>query len=171
MRGRVGGIQPPPSIKEHISSGALSGRSETSGGRGLVRDVTTMRRIVLSLLTGLAVAAAARAQFPVQNVPAPPMGQTYAVEVPQEDNGLYVGPLYTVDLEYLLWFLKPQKFDAPVIGTTDNPNIDLGSAVSTLNPNSPSYVAALGPGFHERGPYSGGRLTFTRALPVSFDRC
>lgn len=130
-----------------------------------------MRRTVLSLLLGLAVVAAARAQFPVHNAPYPPMGQPYVAEVPPDDNTPYVGPLWTINMEYLLWFLKPHAFQDPVIGTTTDPNRNLGGFVSTLSAGSPGYVNFIGPGPVDRAPYSGGRLSITRALPMSFDRC
>ncbi len=130
-----------------------------------------MRRIILSLAVAFGALATARAQFPVQNVPAPPIGQPYAVEIPNMEYQPYVGPLWTANFEYLLWFLKPTKFGSPVLGTTTDPNLDLGSFVTGIGANSSNYASVVGTDSIDRGPYSGGRLSITRALPVSYDRC
>lgn len=129
-----------------------------------------MRRIILSLLAALAVVATVDAQFPVNNSPYP-LGPQYAAEVPMTETRPYVGPTWTINGEYLLWFLKPQNFAVPVLGTTTDPDLDLGNVVSPVGTNDPSFVNVLGPGYRNRGPYSGMRLSITRALPVSFDRC
>jgi len=130
------------------------------------------RRIVLSLLAGWAVVSTANAQFPVRNA-APSFGPQYqgAVEAAALDNTPYVGPLWTVNVDYLLWFLKPQHFSTSVMGTTPDPDLDLGSPISSIGYGDPNYVSLLGPGSRERGPYSGVRLSVTRALALSYDRC
>ncbi|MFO0846062.1 MAG: BBP7 family outer membrane beta-barrel protein [Gemmataceae bacterium] len=129
-----------------------------------------MRRTILSLALALAACAAARAQFPVQNVPAPPMGQPYSAEVANLDYQPYVGPLWTTDFEYLLYFVKPHSFTNPVLGESNDPNRNLGGFVTTLGADAPGFVSVVN-GNVDRGPYHGGRLTITRALPVSYDRC
>lgn len=129
-----------------------------------------MRRTILSLALALAACAGARAQFPVQNVPAPPMGQPYSAEVANLDYQPYVGPLWTTDFEYLLFFVKPHSFTEPVLGVSNDPNVNLGGPVTALGANAPGFVS-LANGNVDRGPNHGGRLTITRALPVSYDRC
>src|SRR5262249_47476865 len=120
---------------------------------------------VLSLLAGLAAVAAAHAQFPVQY--AGTLGPQYSPEVsPAAETSPYVGPAWTVNGEYLLWFFKPAHFSTPVIGTTRDPNLDLGAAITGLGVNDPNFVNFVGPGNRDRGPYSGMRLTVTRALSL-----
>jgi hypothetical protein len=128
-----------------------------------------MRRIVLSLLAGLAVVVSVQAQFPVRNAGVN-MGPGYVAEMPAEETTPYVGPLWTADVQYLLWFFKPLHFRTPVIGTSADPNLNLGGPVTALGAGELGFVNVLGPGDRNRGPFSGVALTLTRALPTDFTR-
>src|SRR5262245_8080980 len=128
-----------------------------------------MRRSILSLLAGLAVVTATPAQFPVQ-VAVPEAGPTYAPQVPSMEAAPYVGPLWTFDLQYLLYFVKPAHFNTGVLGTTTNPDLELGGLVTTVGADNSNFVPVLGPGNKDRGPYNGVRLSVTRALAVDFAR-
>lgn len=130
-----------------------------------------MRRTILSLALALAVAAGAKAQFPVQNVPAPPMGEPYSADAANLDYQPYVGPLWTADVDYLLYFVKPHSFNSPVLGVSNDPNRNLGGFASTVGSGEAGFSTVVGANNVDRGPYSGGRVTVTRALPVSYDRC
>src|SRR5262249_6399115 len=80
----------------------------------------------------------------------------------------YIGPLWTVDLQYLLFFVKPMHFNSAVIGTTANPDQDLGGQPSSFGFDDPGFVSVLGPGYKNRGPFQGVRLSITHALAVDF---
>lgn len=128
-----------------------------------------MRRSILSLLAGLAVVTATPAQFPVQ-VAVPNAGPTYAPQVPSMEAAPYVGPLWTVDLQSLVYFVKPVRFNSAVLGTTANPDLSLVSQPSPIGANDPAFVSVLGPGDKSHGPYYGARVSLTHALPVDFAR-
>ncbi len=128
-----------------------------------------MRRCILSLLAGLAVVTATPAQFPVQ-VAVPNAGPSYSPQVPSMEAAPYVGPLWTFDLQYLLYFVKPVHFNTGVLGTTNNPDLTLGGLTTSVAPGDPNFVPVLGPGSKDRGPFNGVRLSVTRALPVDFAR-
>jgi hypothetical protein len=128
-----------------------------------------MRRSILSLLAGLAVVTATPAQFPVQ-VAVPNAGPTYAPQVASMEAAPYVGPLWTVDLQGLAYFVKPVRFNSAVLGTTVNPDLNLGAQPSLVGVTDPSYVGELGPGDKSHAPYYGARVSLTHALPVDFAR-
>lgn len=119
------------------------------------------------MLVGLATAATTFAQFPVQ-VAVPNAGPTYAVPAQNFEATSYVGPSWTVDVQYLLYFLKPASLSQNVVGTTADPDFDLLGQFSPTGAGSAGYVPVIGPGNIDRGPHSGMRFTVTRALPVNF---